>query len=69
MPQPGYHTVRTHVRRNPGTAVKKTSPWFIGAAVVAALWAWGHLGGSSEGAIPAPTHTPATSAPVVAGYR
>ena len=69
MPEPGYHTVRSYVRRNPGTAARKISPWITGAVVVAALWAWGYLGGSSQGATPAHTPTPSVSQPAVAAHR
>ncbi|WP_075018282.1 hypothetical protein [Actinacidiphila rubida] len=70
MPEPGYHIVREHVRRNPRTSVaKKTSPWVVGAAVVTSLWIWGHLGGSSHGATPAHTSSPSVSAAVAAAHR
>jgi len=69
MPEPGYHTVRSYVRRNPGTAAKKTSPWITGAVVVAALWAWGHLGGTSQGATHAHTPAPTVSKPVTVAHR
>jgi hypothetical protein len=69
MPEPGYHVVRQHIRRNPGTAAKQTSPWIVGAVVVAALWTWGHLGGSSQGATPTRTPAPSVSAPAAAAHR
>lgn len=70
MPEPGYHIVREHVRRNPRTAAaKKTSPWVVGAAVVAALWTWGHLGGSSQGATPGHAPAPSVSVAATAAHR
>ncbi|MGX1546971.1 hypothetical protein [Streptomyces adustus] len=52
----GYHTVRRHIRRNPGTGRKKLSGWTI-AALIAAVWLWSQLIGFGEAA-PATPHTP-----------
>ena len=61
MPPEGYHVVRSHIRRNPGTKSKKTSGWVLAALLCAAVWAWGHLGGSADGST---TH-PSTPAPTI----
>jgi len=58
MPEPGFHTVRSHVRRNPGSRRKKTSGWVIAAVAVAGLWAVTHLGGTAAGSTTTPPPFP-----------
>ncbi|MEU0785346.1 hypothetical protein ABZ341_27670 [Streptomyces sp. NPDC006173] len=61
----GYHTVRRHIRRNPGTGGRKLSGWTI-AALIAAVWLWSQLIGFGE-ATPAKGDTPQPSISASAG--
>ncbi|WP_328436247.1 hypothetical protein OHA71_49210 [Streptomyces sp. NBC_00444] len=58
-PPEGYHTVRSHIRRNPRTSGKKMSGWTI-AALIAAVWLWSQLVGFGE-ATPAKPDAPQPS--------
>ncbi|MEY9839592.1 hypothetical protein [Streptacidiphilus sp. EB103A] len=67
MPDPGFHTVRSHVRRNPGSGRKKTSGWVIAAIAVAGFWVVTHLGGTAAGSTttpPSPSASASASAAV-----
>lgn len=62
MPPEGFHTVRTHRRRNPRPGRKKMSGWTI-AALVAGVWLWGQVIGFGDTSEKAPEPAPAVSAP------
>ncbi|MEU4303652.1 hypothetical protein [Kitasatospora aureofaciens] len=68
MPVPdGYHTVRSHIRRNPRPSAKKTSGWSI-IGVCALVWLWSHfIGFGDTGTVtpnnPAPTAASAPAEP------
>lgn len=69
MPEPGFHTVRTHVRRNPRPGGKKTSPWVIGAVIVVGLWIVAHFGGTASGSVSSPPKpSSSVSAPAATGH-
>lgn len=60
MPPEGFHTVRSHIRRNPRPKAKRLSGWTI-AALVAGIWLWGQIFGFGE-TEPAGTGQPKPSA-------
>ncbi|MFJ4679088.1 hypothetical protein [Kitasatospora sp. NPDC088783] len=60
---PGYHRVRSHIRRNPGprTGARKMSGWTI-AGLCALVWLWAHFFGFGDSGTTTPP-APAVTAP------